>query len=171
MRISLRAVHVHAAHVVTGMRIGLGRVRHVRHVVARVWVRGRGGRHVRHVMPGVGIGLRRRTAHGVAGMGIGRGLGPGLGLSLGSRRHDVTGVRIGGLGLGGSGGEDERRDRDEKTGHWAAPSRGRTVTTLNIPACMCISRWQWKAQSPGASAVRSKVTLDPGATLTVCFRG
>ena len=45
------------------------------------------------------------------------------------------------------------------------------VTTLNIPACMCISMWQWKAQSPGASAVRSKVTFDPGATLTVCFSG
>ena len=37
---------------------------------------------------------------------------------------------------------------------------GRTVTTLNIPACMCINMWQWKAQSPGASAVRSKVTFD-----------
>ena len=48
---------------------------------------------------------------------------------------------------------------------------GRTVTTLNMPACMCISMWQWKAQSPGASAVRSKVTLEPGATLTVCFSG
>ena len=31
--------------------------------------------------------------------------------------------------------------------------------------------WQWNAQSPSVSAVRSKVTVPPGWTLTVCLRG
>ena len=33
----------------------------------------------------------------------------------------------------------ERRKADQQTAHAASPSRGRTVTTLNMPACMCIS--------------------------------
>ena len=85
--------------------------------------------------------------------------------------HDMAGVRVLSPGAQGAGGEDQRSQGDSEAVHDAAPSMGRTVTTLNMPACMCISMWQWKAQSPGASAVRSKVTLPPGATLTVCFSG
>ena len=152
--------------------------------MARVWVDSRG--LSRHLMAGVGIGCGRRrgsrhdvsgvrvrgcdrSRHSVACMGVGGRRGR---LRPWRRRHCVTSVRIlGAGGAGGRGGEDQRRERDGKTVHAAAPSMGRTVTTLNIPACICISIWQWKAQSPGASAVRSKVTFDPGATLTVCFNG
>src|SRR3546814_3379028 len=87
-------------------------------------------------------------------------------------------VRCRGLLHGGAmillrqGGRGDRRDEDaHERLHAASPSSGRTVTTRNIPACMWSSRWQWKAQSPGASAVRSKLTLPPGSTLTVCLRG
>ena len=99
------------------------------------------------------------------------GVGGRFGRGPCRRRHAVACVRILRLGAQSAGREDQRREGDGGTVHDAAPSMGRTVTTLNIPACMCISMWQWKAQSPGASAVRSKVTLPPGATLTVCFRG
>ena len=81
-------------------------------------------------------------------------------------------MRVGILGsladLGEGGGEDGGGGEGD---HAASPSSGRTVTTLNIPACMCSSMWQWNAQSPGASAVRSKVALPPGWTLIVCLRG
>jgi hypothetical protein len=78
----------------------------------------------------------------------------GMGIGLRQRRH-------------GNG-----REEGEKHGpHASSPSSGRTVTTLNIPACMWNSRWQWNAQSPGASAVRSNVTVPPGSTFTVCFIG
>src|SRR3546814_1509443 len=77
-------------------------------------------------------------------------------------------VRCRGLLHGGAmillrqGGRGDRRDEDaHERLHAASPSSGRTVTTRNIPACMWSSRWQWKAQSPGASAVRSKLTLPP----------
>jgi hypothetical protein len=35
--------------------------------------------------------------------------------------------------------EQQRRHTGQKPDHAAPPSRGRTVTTLNMPACMCIS--------------------------------
>ena len=69
------------------------------------------------------------------------------------------------------GGENQWRDECGDHLHDATPSRGRMVTTLNMPECMCISMWQWNAQSPGASAVRSKDKRPPGATFTVCFKG
>ncbi len=103
----------------------------------------------------------------------GRRLGTGGRFGRGPcwRRHDMARMRVLGLGAESAGREEQRREGDGEAVHDAAPSMGRTVTTLNIPACMCISMWQWKAQSPGASAVRSKVTLPPGATLTVCLSG
>jgi len=110
--------------------------------------------------------------HAVIGMGIGsrRSLGLSLSLSLswrsGRRRVMLMILR----GRHARGGQ-QRKEGDQKPDHAGTPSSGRTVTTLNMPACMCISMWQWKAQSPGASAVRSNVTFEPGATLTVCFSG
>ena len=147
-----------------------------------------------HVMAGVGIG---RWGHVVPSVRIGRRSHVMTGVRVGRRGHVVTGVRIRRrLGahvvtrmgilrrrrgrcvmvimiLGGGHARDghKRCKADQQTAHAASPSRGRTVTTLNMPACMCISMWQWNAQSPGASAVRSKVTVEPGATLTVCFSG
>ncbi len=172
------------AHVVTRVRIRGGRLDrrrlHPTHVVAGVRV-GSG----LNVMPGV-------TAHVMTGMRVRRHRGrrrsrPRRGGAWLGRRSRTGLRRTGGRGLsavarmppvalsdGGTSGQHQGQDRDggeQGAAHRAAPSSGRTVTTLNIPACMCISRWQWKAQSPGASAVRSKVTFEPGATLTVCFSG
>ncbi|MNK13248.1 hypothetical protein D3C87_313330 [compost metagenome] len=221
----------HAAHVVSGVRIGGRSLAHIvtrvrisrrerAHVVARMRINGRRlGRsplHPAHVMAGVRVGRSRRSgAHAVTGMRIDRSR---LGAVSSMSAHVMTSVRVrrrrgrrrsrprrggawlgfgrgprsglrrtGGRGLGamacmpavrlgqgGTGGQYQGQNCDggeQGAAHRAAPSSGRTVTTLNIPACMCISRWQWKAQSPGASAVRSNVTLEPGATLTVCFSG
>ncbi|MEY4241974.1 MAG: hypothetical protein RJA14_1670 [Pseudomonadota bacterium] len=47
-------------------------------------------------------------------------------------------VRVLGVGAEGAGGKDQGSEGDGETVHDAAPSMGRTVTTLNIPACMCI---------------------------------
>ncbi|MND97979.1 hypothetical protein D3C80_903130 [compost metagenome] len=168
------------AHVVTRVRISggrLGRSLHPAHVVAGVRV-GSGlsamSGVTAHVMARMRVRRRRGGRHGRPGPRR----GPWAGLLRASLRRagrrGVGAVPAMRLGDGGTGGQHQRQNRDsgeQGAAHRAAPSSGRTVTTLNIPACMCISRWQWKAQSPGASAVRSKVTLEPGATLTVCFSG
>ena len=119
-------------------------------------------------MPGVRVLSRCRSRRLMARMGVGRRCRR---LRPWRRGHRMARVRILGLGAEGAGGENQGSEGDGEAVHDAAPSMGRTVTTLNMPACMCISKWQWKAQSPGASAVRSNVTFEPGATLTVCFSG
>ena len=99
------------------------------------------------------------------------------------------GIRGGGLRLRGDlrhrhavhamvlrgGGRTRRQDHagNEERGEpdHAAPPFGRTLTVRIIPAIMWYSRWQWNAQSPTASAVKSQVTLPPGCTITVCLRG
>ena len=84
----------------------------------------------------------------------------------------TDGLRQGGPCDQGEAERQAKRHAECQVGpHTDAPSSGRTLTTLNMPACMCISMWQWKAQSPGASAVRSKAIRAPGATLTVCLCG
>ncbi|WP_313446678.1 hypothetical protein, partial [Brevundimonas sp.] len=60
----------HGGHVVAGVRIGLRRRRHCRHVVTRMRINDRG--LSRHLMAGVRVGSWRRL----------RG------------RHDMTGVRV-----------------------------------------------------------------------------
>ncbi|MNT18701.1 hypothetical protein D3C72_1539180 [compost metagenome] len=155
--------HLHPAHVMTSVRVGYSR-RSRAHVVARVRInrRRRGG------------GRSRRDTARLGRCSARLGLWPHLRRTGGRSVGAVAAMPSMSLSDGRTGGQHERQDRDggeQGAAHRAAPSSGRTVTTLNIPACMCISRWQWKAQSPGASAVRSKVTFDPGATLTVCFSG
>lgn len=67
------------------------------------------------------------------------------------RVRRVPGVRIGLFFLlmramivlrqGGAGERDkERRQGGGEHSHDATPSSGRTVTTLNMPECMCINR-------------------------------
>ena len=185
----LSAVPRVTAHVVTGMRIDLRRRRrsrlHAAHVVTgvRVCRSRRGGAHgvarmrINSGRLGRGRGRRRgatRLGRGDARFGLGRGPRAGLLRAGGRGLGAVASMSPVALGDGGTGGQHQGQNRnsgEQGAAHRAAPSIGRTVTTLNIPACMCISRWQWKAQSPGASAVRSKVTFEPGATLTVCFSG
>lgn len=154
------------AHVVTGMRIDRSRLGAVSGMTAHVMTNVRVRRH---------RGRRRsRPRRGGAWLGFGRGSGSGLRRASGRGLGAVACMPPVRLGHGGTGGQYQGQNRDggeQGAAHRAAPSSGRTVTTLNIPACMCISRWQWKAQSPGASAVRSNVTFEPGATLTVCFSG
>ena len=147
----------------TRVRIGSGRL-------------GRRSLHPAHVVTGVRISRRRGGWRDAARLRrsrarLGRGPRPDLRRAGG---RGVSAVAPVALGDGGTGGQHQGQNRDsgeQGAAHRAAPSSGRTVTTLNIPACMCISKWQWKAQSPGALAVRSNVTLPPGATLTVCFSG
>ena len=144
------------AHVMAGVKVGAGG-----HHMTGVRIRGLGRRA--HVMPGVRVGGPGRRGHDVACVWIGR-----RGLDRGPRGRRMPAVILGGRR---SGDQQQGSERGHQADHAAPPSSGRTVTTLNIPACMCISMWQWKAQSPGASAVRSNVTFEPGATLTVCFSG
>ncbi len=175
-----------------GMRVRCGWRRRRRHRVAGVGVGrrrmarmgiGGSGRAMacmgicRSPMPGVRVrcGWRRRRRHRLAGVGVGRRRMTRMRTGRGGLRRRggavlVMGVRV--LGEGGGGDQRQRRGgRDQQMLHWAFPSSGRTVTTRNIPACMCSSMWQWKAQSPGSLAVRSNETLPPGSTLTVCLRG
>jgi hypothetical protein len=74
------------------------------------------------------------------------------GMRIGCSRHLVSGVRIGcsrrlmlmmrvGI-LGESRRGDQRWRQEEPSVPHAAPSSARTVTTLNMPACMCSSMWQ-----------------------------
>ena len=185
-----------AAHIVTGMRIGrrgvvicvrvsLGRLGRS-HVVAGMGIsRSRAVPGVTtHVMTSVRVSLSAGggsmhgaglalTHHGAVVRGLG---GRGRRLCGGRRSRCGSVTRMTGVALGQGGSARSQHQGREGQGegkrlHEAAPASGRTVTTLNMPACMCIRRWQWKAQSPGASAVRSKVTLPPGATLTVCLSG
>ncbi len=160
-RMRVRSLRRHGAHVVAGVRIGLRRSRGLR--LSRSLGRALGRAHV---VPRMRVrGLRRHGAHVVTCMWVAYGGRRGLRRVLGGRVLTVI------LSRNRPCGGHQRQKTDREPDHAASPSRGRTVTTLNMPACMCISMWQWKAQSPGASAVRSKVTLEPGATLTVCFNG
>ena len=110
--------------------------------------------HARHVVPGMRVGgfftglmgaLRRRRRCVCA-----RLLRVALLLLL-LVRGMIWRLRQRGAGEG----DEERRQSGGEHPHDATPSSGRTVTTLNMPACMCMSRWQWNAQSPGLSAVTS----------------
>ncbi len=166
-RVGIRRGRLGRSHVVAGM--GINRSRAVpgvtAHVMTSVRVRLSAGGGSMH---GAGLAL---THHGAVVRGLG---GRGRRLCGGSRCGNVsrmTGVALGQGGTARSQHQGRERQGEGKRLHEAAPASGRTVTTLNMPACMCIRRWQWKAQSPGASAVRSKVTLPPGATLTVCLSG
>ncbi len=166
-RVGIRRGRLGRSHVVAGMGISRsGAVPGVTaHVMTSVRVRLSAGGGSMH---GAGLAL---THHGAVVRRLG---GRGRRLCGGSRCGNVS--RMTGVALGQGGTARSQHQRRERQGegkrlHEAAPASGRTVTTLNMPACMCIRRWQWKAQSPGASAVRSKVTLPPGATLTVCLSG
>ncbi|KAK0330731.1 hypothetical protein LTR94_031687 [Friedmanniomyces endolithicus] len=118
--------------------------------------RGRGLAHRRHVVPGVGIRRRRRALGHGAGRADRR---PGRSDAGRIRRRraapDATGGQLdGGLDgvsrravpgvalrehRGGRGREEQRDETHGPTDHDEAPVIGRTVTTLNMPACMCIS--------------------------------
>lgn len=167
--VGIRRGRLGRSHVVAGM--GINRSRAVpgvtAHVMTSVRVRLSAGRASMH---GAGLAL---TYHGAVVRGLG---GRGRRLCDGRRSCCGNVTRMTGVALGQGGTARSQHQGREGQGegkrlHEAAPASGRTVTTLNMPACMCIRRWQWKAQSPGASAVRSKVTLPPGATLTVCLSG
>lgn len=151
-----------AAHIVTGMRIGRS------HVVTRVGIRQRRlGRS--HVVAGMGISRSRAvpgvTAHVMTGVRISRSAGSsgsmhgaglavahhgavvrglgGRGCRLGRRCGGVlrmTGVALGQGGTARSQHQGRERQGEGKGLHEAAPASGRTVTTLNMPACMCIRR-------------------------------
>jgi hypothetical protein len=87
-------------------------------------------------MPGVRIGCGLGRGHPVTGVGVdGR---RSLSLTL-SGRLDRRGLMLMILGVRCSCGQQQRGEGGQKADHDAAPSRGRTVTTLNMPACMCIS--------------------------------
>ena len=58
-------------------------------------------------------------------------------ISAGVRRA-VPGVALG-EHRAGRGREEQRDETHRPTDHDEAPAIGRTVTTLNMPACMCIS--------------------------------
>ena len=104
------------SHVMTGVRIGRWG-----HIVPGVRISRRS-----HIMPGVGVRLRL-GAHVVTRMGILR------------RRRGRCVMVIMILGGGHARDGHKRCKADQQTAHAASPSRGRTVTTLNMPACMCIS--------------------------------
>ncbi len=166
-RVGIRRGRLGRSHVVAGMGISRSGVVPgvTAHVMTSVRVRLSAGGGSMH---GGGLAL---THHGAVVRGLG---GRGRRLCGGSRCGNVsrmTGVALGQGGTARSQHQGREGQGEGKRLHEAAPASGRTVTTLNMPACMCIRRWQWKAQSPGASAVRSKVTLPPGATLTVCLSG
>jgi hypothetical protein len=106
-------------------------------------------------MAGMRVRLGRRHPMTGVRVRLGRLLGMArvwIGLSL---RHDMAGVRVRLgrlLGMARVPGmtilsEGRRGDAQQQTGedqdnpsHAPSPSSGRTVTTLNMPACMCIRR-------------------------------
>ena len=167
---------LHRRHVVAGVKIVMAgpcrrSLPHRRHIVARVRIRRR-LRPLGHGADRADGGARRASPGRISGRCAAphtarRQRGGGL---CSGRCRSVPGVALS-KDRAGRGGDQQGNETDRSADHDAPPSKGRTVTTLNMPACMCISMWQWKAQSPGASAVRSKVTLPPGATLTVCLSG
>ena len=134
--------HDHAGHVVAPWHRGSLVHGHTGHIMARVWI-GRGRRQA-------GRNGARRTDRGSGGpdprrIGIRSAATDTAGRQRGGLRLDrrrMTGVGLTGMGLGEGrrGDEHQRQQGDGGADHEAAPSMGRTVTTLNIPACMCISR-------------------------------
>jgi hypothetical protein len=130
-------------HVVPGMRVRL-RWSHLRHVVTRMRVNGQG--LGRHLLAGMGVRSRWRLGrrHGVSGVGVlfgrlCRRLGHGSRGGSRLRWHDMARVCVLSGGAQGASGQDQRSEGEGETVHDAAPSMGRTVTTLNMPACICMS--------------------------------
>ena len=150
--------------VMTAMRVGGLSRRHRLALPHWLWRRrGRGGA----LRARFGFGFSRGASRCLSGDWLSRRR-----LRLGRRpRHGHSGHVVSLVLRHCRGGERRRQQHREQALHAASPSIGRTVTTRIIPACMWSSMWQWKAQSPGASAVRSKLSLAPGSTLTVCFTG
>ena len=131
----------HDGHIMTGRSrlCGLS-LAHRRHVVACVGVdrdgrrllrHGAGWTHRRARRPDKGRIRRRRTAAHTTGRKNGcslrgRGRRPVARMTL---RQDSA----------GRGGQEQWDEADGSADHDEAPSIGRTVTTLNMPACMCIN--------------------------------
>ena len=151
----------HGRHVMTGMSRRGGwsglRLGHRRHVVSRRHGRRRPGlAHGRHVVPRrhrpslQTDGHRARRARRRSGRpypGCIGGGGAARDATLRKRLANRRGRCMPGVALRqrrrsrrrGGRGEDQGKDGDRRL-HDAAPSIGRTVTTLNIPACMCSNR-------------------------------
>ena len=143
------AVSGMAAHVMTGVRVGLGRWGRS-HGVARVGI-GRSSAvsgMAAHVMTRMGIGLSAGGGCAVHGAGLAVTHHRAVMRGLGRRSRRLSSGSMAGmfgmaLGQGGpTRGHHQRgeRERKRKGLHETAPSSGRTVTTLNMPACMCIRR-------------------------------
>ena len=123
MRVSCRRSHVVASmgvgrrrsRVVPSVRVS----RHRSHVVAGVRVCGRRGHGVAR------MGVSRRRSHVVASMRIGRRCG---------RWRRVMSMVLGMAHDRRSQAQAKRRNQNPA--HAGVSSRGRTVTTLNMPACM-----------------------------------
>ena len=132
-RVRVRLGGGHGRHVVA--RMGIDGRRLSRHLMSRVGISGdrRAGR--RHDVPGVRVCSGCRCRHLMASMRVGRRCHR---LCPRRRGRRVTCVRVLGVCAEGAGGEDQRSEGDGEAVHDAAPSMGRTFTTLNMPACMCI---------------------------------
>ena len=131
----------HRRHVVTcgRSRSGLS-LAHRRHIMACVGVdrdrrrllrHGAGWTHRRARRPDTGRIRRRRTAAHTTGRKNGcslRGRGRRSVARMTLREHRA-----------GRGGQEQWDKANGSADHDEAPSIGRTVTTLNMPACMCIS--------------------------------
>ena len=86
------------------------------------------------------LGLRRAVPRVWIGLGRRHDM-PGVRIGLGLRRAVACMIRMAILGEGGRRDAQHRTDEDQNgPSHAGSPSRGRTVTTLNMPACMCIRR-------------------------------
>lgn len=149
---------------VTGMRVGRrhrsGRLCGA-HAMTRAGISGAGGRsrlHRLHVVAGMRVGRGRRRSrrcgsHAMIGMRVRL-----LRCGSGSRSHirpgmSICGGRLHGHRMAGVLGDGRRsccrheshcrrEQGDQERFHVASPWSGRTVTTLNIPACMWNRRWQ-----------------------------
>lgn len=137
-----------AAHVVSSMRAGGGRLGWS-HIVTRMGI-GRSSAVssvAAHIMTGMrvslsaGSGAMHRAGLTVAHHGaVTRGLGGRRRRLGGGSMSRMTRMALGQGGAACGQHQGGERQGEGKGLHEAAPASGRTVTTLNMPACMCIRR-------------------------------